>query len=320
MRPMISGSDVRSAWRAWRGTLLEWTAKIAVALLMLLIWTPSLEARCTYVAVPSTVSFGNYSVFSTNALTTTFIVQIRCNPQSGGTLTLSKSATNDSFNPRAMGKTTERVGYNVFLDAAGSQIFGDGQGGTSASVSFNSTPRDKVFDIPMYFRTTVGEDVTAGTYTDTLTLTLDPLQGNETPTRTFTVTTVVVPECQVETFTLPFGAYDAIGAHGSTPLDANMTVNVLCTKGVQATTSLSAGNNPSGSSRQMAFGPHRLPYNVFINSPRTTIWNSLNTISAASTSKSTPLGGGLIGFGRIPPGQLVAAGDYVDTLIATVTY
>jgi spore coat protein U-like protein len=301
-------------------------AWLLVSVALLAVATP-LYANCTYVVVPTTVPFGDYSVFSNpSSSAPEFIVQIRCNPNTSGTLTLSRSSTNNSFNPRAMALTSagDRVRYNVFLDAAGTQIFGDGQGGTTASISVNAEPNEKTFFIPMYFRTTAEEDAPAGTYTDTLTLTLNPTKGNEAPTRTFTVTTVVVPECSVQTFSLNFGTYDPIGAHLTSPLDAvaNTPVNVYCTKGVQATTTLSQGNNFAESSRRMAFGTHRLSYGVFLDSNHTTAWSSVGP--AASTSRNTALAWlghpGYPVFGRIPAGQVVAAGSYSDTLVATVTY
>jgi spore coat protein U-like protein len=61
-------------------------------------------------------------------------------------------------------------------------------------------------------------------------------------------------------------------------------------------------------------------YNIFLNSGRTTIWNTTNVSSSTSTSRFTPLGGGLVGYGRVPAGQDIAIGAYSDTITATVNY
>ena len=293
----------------------------ALAGLMMAGFSATAEARCVFVTWPTVVTFGNYSVFQPTPLEVTSSVQIQCNPNSSGTLTLTRSSTSNSYTPRMMARGAELMPYNVFLDAAGTEIFGDGNNGTTVSVSVNAEPQDKNFIIPMYFQAVPGSDIFAGTYTDTLTLTVNPVRGGNPASYTFTVTAIVVPECQVSSFTMPFGNYDPVGAHATTPLDASTLINVFCTKGVTGQTALSAGNNPSGANRQLAFGANRLLYNVFIESGRTTIWNTTNRITGTSTSKLIPIGGGLAGYGRIPAGQsTVPPGSYFDTLVATVTY
>lgn len=287
------------------------------------LYAPALMAQpaCTFVAPlpPAIVAFGDYSVFGSSGATlqTSISLTVDCVPPATTEVHLTASSTSGSFSPRQMGNASERLDYNAYLDAAGTQIFGNGSGGTFAP-SITGQPGNRITVVPVYFRTTLGADAAAGLYSDTLTVSLS--NGKDITSVTFQVTANVLPECQVSTFTLPFGNYDPVGAHLTNPLNANTTVNVFCTRGVTGNVSMSAGDNPLGSGRQMAFGANRLQYNIFTTAAYSTIWNTVNRLSGLSTSKLTPLGGGLIGYGQIPPGQPAVPGSYFDTLVATVEY
>lgn len=288
------------------------------------VYAPGLMAQpaCSFIAPlpPATVSFGNYSVFGSSGgtLQTSLSLTIDCVPPASTQVHLSTSSTNGLYSPRQMGVGVERLDYNAYLDAAGTQIFGNGAGNGTFAPTVTGQPGNRVATIPVYLRTTLGADAAAGLYADTLTVSLT--NGKDITSVTFQVTANVLRECQVSTFTLPFGNYDPVSAHLTTPLNASTTVNVFCTRGVTGQVSMSAGNNPVGSARQLAFGANRIQYNIFREAARTSVWNTVNRLSGTSTSKATPLGGGLIGYGQIPPGQPAVPGSYFDTLVATVEY
>lgn len=279
------------------------------------------QPACEILAYPTTVPLGDYSVFGSAPPPVPVSITVDCVPPAETYIHLSVSSTSGVFSPRQLALGTERVNYNAYLDSAGTQIFGNGSAGTSAEYHRGQPGgqqnRQKTFQV--HFIASPGADAAAGLYTDTLTVSLT--NGKGVSSASFDVTINVLRECQVSTFTLPFGNYDPIGAHATTPLTANTTVNVFCTRGVQGQVAMSAGNNPLGTARQLAFGANRLQYNIFTDAGRNSIWNTINRINGVSTSKLTPLGGGLIGYGEIPAGQTTAPpGSYFDTLVATVTY
>ncbi len=89
--------------------------------------------NCTFSPAPAAVNFGNYSVFAGGApqtATTTFDV----NCDNNGvriTVRLSRGINSASFNPRTMKNGAgAALNYNLYVDAANSQIWGDGTGGS----------------------------------------------------------------------------------------------------------------------------------------------------------------------------------------------
>jgi spore coat protein U-like protein len=143
------------------------------------------------------------------------------------------------------------------------------------------------------------------------------------------VTASVAAVCKVNAFNLAFGPYDGVVTNAVTALDTQANVDVFCTKGT-APTSISMGVGSFGGAgvgRNMTNGTDNLSYEVYLNSTRTTIWNTVNTITPnASVSKNTALTTGgvanttIIAYGRIPAGQDVSTGAYTGTIQATVNF
>jgi spore coat protein U-like protein len=71
-----------------------------------------------------------------------------------------------------MTKGGELLGYNLFRDAARTTIWGDGTSGTS--VYFDaSPPKDTNVNVTVYGRVSAGQDVSAGTFADTISATIN---------------------------------------------------------------------------------------------------------------------------------------------------
>ena len=90
------------------------------------------------------------------------------------TVTLSRGF-GGSYNPRQMRGSKGPLGYNLYLDAARVTIWGDGSGGTlplqGALLLSPSSPTQQVIH-NIYSSIPALQDVYAGTYTDTITITL----------------------------------------------------------------------------------------------------------------------------------------------------
>ena len=125
---------------------------------------------CTISAVG--VSFGTYNVFSVTPLDSTGSVTYNCSGIVGSsriTINLSKGGA-ATFNPRQMKKVAETLNYNLYLDAARTTIWGDTTGGTSQYGPIKPVSSNT---ITIYGRIPIGQDHTAGSYTDTVVATIN---------------------------------------------------------------------------------------------------------------------------------------------------
>lgn len=138
--------------------------------------------------------------------------------------------------------------------------------------------------------------------------------------------------CSVGATGVVFGTYNPASA---TPLNSSGQILVTCTLEPKAeaanvgyTVALSAGSSGSMTSRAMFSGANFLVYNLYTTSGYTQIWGNGAAGSAVVTG-SIKLGrstGDYSGtrahtvHGRIPAIQDVLPGNYVDTIVVTVTY
>jgi spore coat protein U-like protein len=147
---------------------MKWTMAIVV-LAGALGATPAEAAKCTISTGP--VMFGTYDVFNTAPLDSTSGLAFDCN---GGARNVSISISrgqSSTFFPRTLKKGAESLTYNLFLDASRTTIWGDGAGATETY--FNRNPPNTVVQVPIYGRITAGQDVTAGSYADSVTVQID---------------------------------------------------------------------------------------------------------------------------------------------------
>ena len=117
----------------------------------------------------SDVAFGVYDVFSSLDTDSTGSVRIRCNPIVPYTVKLS-AGTAGSFMPRRLANGTAQLEYNLYLDSAHTQVWGDGSSGTSF-LSAAAHNGNRTYTI--YGRIPNGQDPTVGSYVDAIIATLD---------------------------------------------------------------------------------------------------------------------------------------------------
>jgi spore coat protein U-like protein len=140
-----------------------------------------------------------------------------------------------------------------------------------------------------------------------------------TATANLGVSATVTNNCTISTQALAFGSYDPVAAHASANLDGTGEVVVACTKGATATIGLGLGSNASGSTRRMVAGTNFLTYELYNEPTRTTVWDAggglLSTGAAPSKAART-----FTVYGRVTSNQDVEAGNYSDTVVATVNF
>jgi spore coat protein U-like protein len=166
-----------------------------------------------------------------------------------------------------------------------------------------------------------------------------PAQAAGSDNKTFTVRASVALNCQMSSVgDLNFGAYDPVVANASTGLTGNTSFTLKCTRGATPVVSLSIGNGNFGQNiagkRAMNNGTagagNYLSYDLFVP----------NGVGDAATAAATAAywGDGTSGtstfapsvptvatqtitiFGSVPATQDVAAGNYSDSVTATVNW
>lgn len=138
--------------------------------LAVLGWPAAAAAQCTVSATG--VNFGSYNVFNATATDSTGSVSYQCALPVSVQIKLSPGSSG-SFAPRKMVKGAERLDYNFYLDGGRSIIWGDGVAGTSfysstVSIFQLSTP----INVTVYGRVSPRQDVSAGSYADTVIVTI----------------------------------------------------------------------------------------------------------------------------------------------------
>ena len=135
----------------------------------------SAAVSCT-IATLSSAAFGIYNPYSALALDGAATASISCSGTlSGEVAKLSITASAGlagSFFPRKMqGPGLNLLNYNLYIDAARTQIFGTGAAGTFADTGSARTP--VTFTHTIYARVPAGQDVAVGAYSDVLIYTVN---------------------------------------------------------------------------------------------------------------------------------------------------
>ncbi|MEO8520458.1 MAG: spore coat U domain-containing protein [Acidobacteriota bacterium] len=134
-------------------------------------WPAAAAAQCTVSATG--VNFGSYNVFNAAATDSTGPVGYRCVLPVSVQITLSPGSSG-SFAPRKMVKGAERLNYNFYLDGGRSVIWGDGAAGTSVySSTVSIFQLSTTINVTVYGRVPPQQDVSAGSFADTVTVTIN---------------------------------------------------------------------------------------------------------------------------------------------------
>ncbi|MDD2582710.1 MAG: spore coat U domain-containing protein [Desulfuromonadaceae bacterium] len=147
--------------------------KLALLLCTLLFSTECYAFNCSIATTP--INFGNYDVFSNQALDSSGTITVDCNNPDQKPIKIDisiNSGSSGKFNPRQMqgANGTDRLNYYVFTDPSGAAIWGDGTGGSS--IVSTIVTKNSILNSNVYARIPAGQNVSVGTYTDLLTATV----------------------------------------------------------------------------------------------------------------------------------------------------
>lgn len=316
-------------------------------LLLALMLPGAAQAACSVVST-TPAAFGTLSsiaVRTTSQPSSTLNAGLSC---TGSLLSLLTSndhfwGTVSSTQSGLVGPTGDVINYTVYANNSTSYPLTRGtaydfarNGIIDALGLLNGTTPKTV---PLYLGTTIGSNVAAGVYTETLSifwnwnycsgigigsvcLGRDIASG----TTSLTVNMTVSNDCTITAPNIAFGSAPVISAF--TPV-TGQTINLACTKGSAYTVGLSDGQNAVsvGGRRRMISGSNYLAYDIF-KSAGTTRWGSVGAARRASSDAEVNPGNGL-GTGsqifnynaKIYTDQTTPpAGTYLDNVVLDVGF
>jgi len=152
---------------------------VGFVLLITIAQVASAAVSCTVSATGP--AFGTYNPLNPSPTLANGSVTATCTLISGGTTTVNLvssygAGNSNSFATRKMLSGTNVLNYNLYFDAAFTQIRGDGTGGSqTGSASLTLTTSSRTQSVPastIYGRIPAGQDVAAGNYSDTIVVTV----------------------------------------------------------------------------------------------------------------------------------------------------
>ena len=144
-----------------------------ISVMAILLFIPGkVYAACSVAATG--VNFGIYDVFDTTAVDSTGTVTVTCDDKTRNiTVTIGQSTYSGVFDPRQMKNLTSAylLNYNLYTDKKKKSVWGDGTGGTD-TVVIKNVKKNKAKTLTGYGSIPPSQNVSAGTYSDILTVTI----------------------------------------------------------------------------------------------------------------------------------------------------
>lgn len=135
-----------------------------------LLLAPVPAAACT--VSTGGVAFGTYSTSNASPTDSAGTLTLACHPSASPTISIS-AGDSGSFAPRRMRNGSFQLNYNLFTTAARTIVWGNGSGGTATvSPTGSVSGGTRHFSVPVYGRIPAGQNAGAGSYADTLMVTV----------------------------------------------------------------------------------------------------------------------------------------------------
>ena len=132
------------------------------------------EAYAACSIATTNINFGTYDVFSITPKDSTGTITVTCGspPPPHVTITIGSSPNSGGFIPRKLRSSsgTDFLNYNLFTDASMVSVWGDGTSGTSTVPKVVTPGRPVIATV--YGRIPAKQNVSVGTYSETLTVTV----------------------------------------------------------------------------------------------------------------------------------------------------
>jgi spore coat protein U-like protein len=277
-------------------------------LLVLFLFSGGSWAACTVSTVNA--QFGpvtSFSLSGSNEVETTGTLVVSCdavlNLLTSDSVTLNYSAATVSANSRATMKRTDNA---AITDVIPTRLCGLSGCASSSEVQISkaytwsgSTLLNllgaKQYNIPLYFRTVAGQNVTAGPYQVVLTFSINYnvcsvgvaglcLSGQQTGTATTSITLNMTVTNDCSAMTTPNVNFNSAPVVQSFPT-VSQAIAVTCTKGSSYTIGINNGTYPNNNVRNMASGSNRMSYDIY-KGATSNRWGSSGSERWASSDSS----------------------------------
>jgi spore coat protein U-like protein len=315
-------------------------------LLMLLLFSCGGWAACTISTVNA--SFGSVTSFAlsgTGEVETTGTLVVACdavlNILTNDSVTLNYTAASVSGNSRANLKRTDDTSIT---DVIPTRLCGLSGCASSSEVQISKSYTwsgntllgllgSKRYNIPLYFRTVAGQNVTAGPYQVLLTFSINynvcavglgslctsPQSG--TATTSILLNMTVTNDCSA--MTTPDVNFNSAPLVQSFPT-VSQAIAVTCTKGSTYTIGINNGANALNNVRRMVSGSNFLSYDIY-KEATTNRWGGSGAERWTSATASQVSTDGLLRTYNYTAKVLTSqttppAGTYTDTLIVDVAF
>jgi spore coat protein U-like protein len=329
---------------------VNWLYRIALLALLCCLHSQPASAYSCSAASPATQSFGNVSPVSGNSYSISGTIAVTCTvaPLEGlvtGTQIVACLSIGGSSGstPRTLANGTYSLQYNLYSDAAHTQVFGSVSStpATPVAVNFNLgllgilLGGSSTVNVPLYGYLPAGQiSAPAGAYSQSFSGSGAALNytgyTGATPACSgawrsggsfgFSVTATVINDCNLSSNNINFGSTGVLSAN----LFATGAVTAQCTLNDNYAIALNAGTTLGASlgDRQMAIsgGGAVTHYQLYTSSAYSTVWG--DGTSGTGTVAGTGNGGNQIYvvYAEVPAQTTPNPGTYSDTITATVTY
>lgn len=326
-------------------TLVRCCAALLLLALGLFWHKPAEAAPVSCSASMSTLDFGDIDTQANQAFTSSGTLTYSCTNNSnnnyGVAICLSIGEPNfGQTNPRQMQSGANKLNFQLYQDAAYSQVWGSQilpTAGAPLLVPVLIPGKGSIppTGITVYGKVLAGQTATPpGLYTDQygavdLVITTNLNKDGDPPKACgistfsffdsgFIVRANVTRNCNVWATTLDFGTF---GLLNSNITSNSSPISVQCSRGTPYQIGLDAGLNGNGdiNARKMVKGANSITYQLYRDSAMTQVWgNTLNTNTVAGTGNGIPVD--IPVYAEVPVQTTPPAGTYQDTVVVSVTY
>lgn len=331
----------RVAWRGVMCGLVFGLVFFGLIFGFMLGATSVAHAACT--ATAPSVTFGNYSPVSGNAVDVSGTITVNCTGIAVATrvracINIGTGSAGTSVSPRILANGAQQLQFNIYSDSYTTPW------GARSTAGFAPI----MLDFPVllgngtastaYFARLFANQSTAvaGSYTSTFSglnaevtyleygvavpaPACSTLASPSTPIA-FTASATVVNDCVISANTLDFGTSGVL----RTAIDANGSLSVRCTLNAPYSIALNAGTGSGASvaTRRMtrSGGTQTVNYQLFRNAARTELWGDGTNGTLTVSGTGTGIAQTINLYGRVPAQTTPQAGTYVDTVTVTITY
>ena len=151
----------------------SFSLSLLAALAVSLGWSSEAHAMGCSIAGSVGMAFGGYDPFASWPVDSAGSISFTCTgvgPHDTLVIQLGRGSSAGFF-PRELRSTGASLGYNLFLDAARTMVWGDGSGGTSTYGPV-TPPESSSTTVNIFGRIPASQNVPVGTYSDTVVVTL----------------------------------------------------------------------------------------------------------------------------------------------------